>query len=1081
LNGDGRPDAIYHSETNKSTAVLANISSSGNPKLAQKVTFNTLNNVKGIEAGDINQDGKPDIIFQSEENAVIAYLKNRVSSSPFVISFSPSIAKKGDLVIISGTNFNSVETVSFGGSPASKFVIDSPTQITATLGDGATGDVTVSNAMGSSSLSGFSYGLPPIISSISPIKADAGTSITITGKNFSETLSENKVLFGLAYGTVTAATVTTLTVTVPSKATYAPVSVSTNGLFGSSTNSFLLTFPGDKTGFTEKSFSPAFRPHSGYKKGTVGDLDGDGLMDFIYALNNVNDKSLHIYHAIKTNGEISYAPPLVIPMINTPETSLVTDMDGDGKPELVTYSPYQFHIFKNTSIPGKISLTKYDFAVDGSQTLSDIKVGDFDGDGRIDVAIANYSDKKVSIFRNESTNGTLKFGERIDLPGQGWVTKITLQDFNSDGKLDLAYSSSNSNQLVIHKNTSVGAQVSFDPALVFSVASAAPDLIAGDIDDDGKVDLLVASNGVLAFRNTSSSSTISFAAPMKFADEGQSVSLISLSDLDGDGKVDLFKASGAVSVLKNISQPGSISFAEAVKYAQPHQPILGMTADLDEDGKPDIITFSEFSSSAVLFSKSISRPVLSSLSPQSGPQGQTVSLNGFNFGSVTGVSFGGVPASSFKIESPILITAVVGPGESGPITLTTSEGTNDYLQFKYTPPPVITSFSPSVAELGETITIKGKYFTGTTDVWFSVKVPFTVIDDSTISVKLPSSEFIRSGDITIQTPDGTSSLPGFILAKAPVISADKNAPYYLNTKLNLTANTGNSFTYQWRKNGTIISGATSSSIIVEEGGSYTAAIMHNNKQLVSQPFTFTLLNTLPSTIFMVKATNETCRSSNNGEISISARTEMNYTATIVSNGYNKTYNFRSNLDVASLQAGTYSVCITIAEYKDYRQCFEVLITEPKDLSLFSSVVNIDKSITLSLGGATTYHIELNGQTHTTKDNQITLPLQPGSNNLMISSDLACQGIIRKNISLSSGMIAYPNPFDQILNINPGPEYHQKIVKIDVYDLNGRLMYSKKQMFNDIEITLDLSSLPSGMYVLKVSSGTSVNQSKILKK
>jgi len=1087
LNGDGRPDAFYNSEINKSVAVLTNISSTGNPKLAQKVTFNTLSNVKTIEAGDIDQDGKPDIIFQSEENAIIAYLKNKVSNTPFITSFSPSNAKKGDLITISGANFSGVTAVSFGGSQAAKFVIDSPTQITATLGYGATGNITVSNALGSSSLPGFSYGLPPIISSISPIRANAGTSITITGKNFSETPSENKVLFGLAYGTVTAATTTMLTVTVPSKATYAPVSVFTNGLFGSSNNSFMLTFPGDYTGFTEKSFAPAIRPQSGYKKGAVGDLDGDGLLDIVYALNNVNDKSFHIYHAIKKNSEISYEKSLVIPMINTPETSIITDMDGDGKPELVTYSPYRFHIFKNTSIPGKISLIQYDFVVGESsfQTLNDIKVGDFDGDGRIDVAIADYADKKVCIFRNESTDGTLKFGERIDLPGQGWVTKITLQDFNDDGKLDLAYSSRNSDQLVIHKNTSIGAQITFDQAIIFPLANAATGVVAGDLDNDGKADLLVASNSVLAFRNTSSISTISFAAPLKFADEGYIVPMINLSDLDGDGKVDLFTASGAVSVLKNTSQPGAISFAPAVKYSQPHDPILGMAADLDEDGKPDIITFSEFSSSAVLFSKPITKPVLSSFSPASGPEGQVVNLNGFNFTSVTAVSFGGVPASSFKIESPTLITAVVGSGASGPVTLTTSEGAtsagaNDYLQFKYTPPPVITSFSPMVAEFGETITIKGKNFTEATQVWFSLKTPFTVLDDNTISVKLPSSEFVRSGNIVVDTPYGSATMAGFILAKAPVISPENSAPYYLNTKLKLTANTGTGFTYEWQKNGVIIPGATSSTIIATEGGSYTAAILHNNKQLVSQPFTFTLLNTLPSTIFKVKATNETCRSSDNGEISISAGADMNYSAIITGTNYNKTYNFRSNLNVPSLQAGTYSVCITIAEYKDYRQCFEVTITEPKDLALFSSIVN-DKTITLNLGGATTYHIELNGETHTTNDNQITLPLQPGNNNLTISSDLACQGIIKKSISLVSGITAYPNPFEQTLSVSMGPEYQQKVVKFDVYDLNGRLVYTKKQMPDGIEITLDLSFLTSGMYILKVSADTFVNQTKILKK
>lgn len=1079
LDGDGRADVLFHSEIDKAISVLKNLSSVGNPKLAQKVTFTTLSNVKIISPGDIDQDGKPDIVFQSEENSKIAYLKNKVNNAPFLVSFAPVVAKKGDVITLTGTNFTSVTAVSLGGSPVAKFTIDSPTQLTVTVGDGANGAVTVTNAFGSSTLPGFSYGLPPTISSVSPMKANEGTSIIITGKNFSENPLENKVMFGLAYGTVTAATSTSLTVTVPSKATYAPISVNTNGLIGTSINSFVLTFAGEQGGFTEKSFAPAIQPHSSYKKGTVADLDGDGKMDFIYSLNNYNDRSLNIYHAGRQNGQVVYDKPLVIPMINTPETSLVTDIDGDGKVDLIIYSYYQFHVFKNTSVPGKISLVQMDFEV--TEGLSDIKVGDIDNDGRTDVVVSNYSNKKVSILRNESSNGVIKFGQRIDLLGQGWIPKIVLQDFNGDGKLEVAFVSNSSHQAVIYKNTTQGGQISFDSPLMIPLSTAGMDVVAGDLDGDGKPDLVVANNSILAYRNTSTLNTISFAPAVEVLKETQSISVVNIADLDGDGKPDIFRAIGAVSVLKNTSQPGNISFAEGYKYAQPHTPILGMTADIDEDGKPDIITFSEFNSSAVLSSKQITKPVLSYVSTASGPQGQTVTLTGFNFNSVTGVSFGGVPASSFKIESPTVITAVVGQGDSGPITLTSAEGSFDYLQFKFTPPPVITSFSPMVAEVGETITIKGKYFTGTQKVWISVSFPFIEVDDNTITLKLPDSEFLRSGDITVDNAYGRATMPGFILAKAPDIAADKSAPYYLGTKVVLTASTESSFTYEWRKDGVVISGETGKAITVSGSGSYTAAVKHKDKLLVSKPFVVTILNNLPQTNFRIKATNETCRTSNNGLIDISAVTPMNYTATVSAPGYTKSLNFTSNLQFTSLQAATYNVCITSPDNPDYKQCFEVIITEPKDLTLFSSVINSDQTVTLKLDGATMYHIELNGKDYTTSSSEITLSLLVGNNSLMISTDLACQGMIKKNILLAAGIKPYPNPFDQILTVQVGLEYQQKGLKVYVYDLNGRQLYSKVQTPEGGEISLDLSTLTSGMYLLKIESGNLVNQSKIIKK
>lgn len=1083
IDGDGRVDILFNSESDKTVSVLKNLSSNGAPKFAQQVTFATLSKVKSISSGDIDQDGKPDIVLQSEENDKMVYLKNRVNGAPFLNSFTPSIAKKGDLVVLTGMNFTGINKISLGGSPVAKFTIDSPTQITVTVGEGATGNVTVVNSFGSSTLPGFSYGLPPIIRTFNPTKANAGTSITITGENFSTDISQNKVLFGLDYGTVTAASTTTLTVTVPSKATYAPIAVTTNGLTATSTNAFALTFPGDQSGFTEKSFSPAIRPHYTYRKGTVADLDGDGQMDFIYSLNNFDDRSLHIYRANKTNGQIGYDAPLIFPMVNQGETSLVADIDGDGKLDIVIYSSYQFHIFRNTSVPGKISLTKLDFTIDGkSNSLSDIKVGDIDGDGKPDIVLSRFYDKKISIFRNESSGGEIKFGQRIDLLAQGIVQRLVLQDFNDDGKLDLVYSSDAVHQCVIYQNSSQGGRISFFSPLVIPMLTGGAGLVAGDIDGDGKPDLLVGSYSIHAYRNTSTLNTISFAPAIEVFKATKSIWTINLSDLDGDGKPDLYFSFSGIEVMKNTSQPGSISFAALVKYNQPITPIHSIAADIDEDGKPDIITFSsESGSSIVLYSKPVTKPVLSSFTPTSGPEGKIITLTGFNFNSVKGVNFGSVPASSFKIESDTEITAVVGPGGSGPVTLSSDEGSFDYFNFKFTPPPVITSFSPMVAGVGETVTIKGKYFTGALKVYFGAGFPFTVVDDNTITVKLPESEFLSSGEVVVETLYGMARLPGFILAKAPSISADKYSPYYIGDKVMLTANTESYFTHEWRKDGLAIPGAASTSFTVSEPGSYTVAIKHLDKWLVSKPFIFNIAPTLPHTNFRVKATNERCRSSNNGSIEISAVTNLNYTATIISAGYNKTFSFTSYLQVPSLQAANYTICITAAGYPNYKQCFDLVVTEPKELSLFSSVVNPNQTVTLNLDGATTYHIELNGKNYTTNENEITLPLRTGSNSLMISTDLACQGVIKKNISLAPGIIPYPNPFEKALTVQVGPEYLQKTAKIYVYNSLGREVFSKAQKLENLELSLDLSSLPSGMYMLKIEAENLVSQSKIIKK
>jgi IPT/TIG domain len=107
---------------------------------------------------------------------------------PIVTSVSPGLGSPGGTITITGTNFTGASAVSFGGTPAASFTVNSNASITATVPAG-TGivDVTVTNAVGTSGVSAsdrFSYA--PGVSSVSPNAGNAsgGTVVTITGSNF---------------------------------------------------------------------------------------------------------------------------------------------------------------------------------------------------------------------------------------------------------------------------------------------------------------------------------------------------------------------------------------------------------------------------------------------------------------------------------------------------------------------------------------------------------------------------------------------------------------------------------------------------------------------------------------------------------------------------------------------------------------------------------------------------------------------------------------------------------------------------------------------------------------------------------
>src|SRR5579863_8208809 len=92
--------------------------------------------------------------------------------------------------------------------------------------------------------SGTSLFAQPVINSYTPAAGPVGSKVVITGSNFSPTPSANIVYFGAVRAQVSAASASSLTVTVPSGATYRPITVTTGNLTAYSSGAFSVTFSG---------------------------------------------------------------------------------------------------------------------------------------------------------------------------------------------------------------------------------------------------------------------------------------------------------------------------------------------------------------------------------------------------------------------------------------------------------------------------------------------------------------------------------------------------------------------------------------------------------------------------------------------------------------------------------------------------------------------------------------------------------------------------------------------------------------------------------------------------------------------
>jgi hypothetical protein len=165
-------------------------------------------------------------------------------------------------------------------------------------------------------------------------------------------------------------------------------------------------------------------------------------------------------------------------------------------------------------------------------------------------------------------------------------------------------------------------------------------------------------------------------------------------------------------------------------------------------------------------------PAVTGVSPNTGSTagGTSATITGSAFTGATGVSFGGVAATSFTVNSDTSISAVSPSQGAGTVdvTVTTYSGTSatsaaDHFTYTPAPMPAVTGITPTSGPAcgGTTVTVLGSGFTGATAVSFgtTAAVYFTVISDMAITAFSPA-EAAGTVDITVTTNSGTSATSG---------------------------------------------------------------------------------------------------------------------------------------------------------------------------------------------------------------------------------------------------------------------------------------------------------------------------------
>jgi VCBS repeat-containing protein len=224
-----------------------------------------------------------------------------------------------------------------------------------------------------------------------------------------------------------------------------------------------------------------------------------------------------------------------------------------------------------------------------------VAVGDFNGDGDPDLAVANEFSNDVSVLLGGSSGG---FGSATSYPTGDFADSVAVGDFNRDGHPDLAVANGNANTVSVLLGSSNG---SFTARATVAAGSFPASVAVGDFNQDGNPDLAVADKDSGVISVLRGDGTGGFATAGTIASDSYPLSSlrgpasVAVGDFNGDGDPDLAVAnqlSGDISVLFGANATGftgPIVVASGTDPVDPvSDPVSVAVGDFNQDGNPDL-------------------------------------------------------------------------------------------------------------------------------------------------------------------------------------------------------------------------------------------------------------------------------------------------------------------------------------------------------------------------------------------------------------------------------------------------------------------------------------------------------------
>jgi len=320
------------------------------------------------------------------------------------------------------------------------------------------------------------------------------------------------------------------------------------------------------------------------------DLDGDGSLDIATTHYYLGTMSI-LRNRSETPGILRFERTATIATLSRPIAAAAGDLNADGLPDLAIVSTWGDSVGVVQNERGLGFVTRVDRGV--TSDPRSVAIGDLNGDARPDVVATNYTALTASLILNLGNDG---FSEKHEVEIGPAATSIAVADLNADGRSEIVVTNTNNAVVGVVQNAGVGGNLGFLPLRQFATGAGPYRVAIGDLDGDGRPDVAVSNykaNAVSVLRNISDPHGIVAFAPRVDLPVVNGPRAIVIADMDRDGKPDLVvghRNEQSFCVIRNVSSSeDGLAFSAREVVPLPYDAERLAVSDLDGDGWLDLV------------------------------------------------------------------------------------------------------------------------------------------------------------------------------------------------------------------------------------------------------------------------------------------------------------------------------------------------------------------------------------------------------------------------------------------------------------------------------------------------------------